>query len=290
MFFFLFFFCQIQQEVPNADYEARVPVVQFPVKVMKGKTIVQGLKAKDFSLRENQLDVKILHVEPVFLPRTIEVLVDLSSSNSNKLQQSVNLCKKLIENMENRDRIKISSFSKIYLEWSPFTSEKEVLLKSLSKLQERGSTALYDAISKALASLAGEQGPKALFIITDGHDFLSRISAVQLKAQIKSYGIPIFLLYSGSGPKQDANLLFAQYRFLQDLTSISEGLWFSASDGLNNSLQKAIKNLGFRYKVNYQPPEPDNIIIWRRRTLSLNKQKGYSLTYPSGYRLKGLFE
>ncbi|PIE88885.1 MAG: hypothetical protein CR997_14030 [Acidobacteria bacterium] len=285
MFLVWFLFLQIPQDEIQFDYETTVPVHQFTVKVMKHNLPVKGLKKENFQLKENLLDIKLRQVESVYLPRTIEILVDLSSSHSDRLQRSIDLCRKIITNKEENDRLKISCFSSIYLEWSPFTTKPDVLLKSLSKLQERGSTAFYDAISHAMNSLAAEEGPKALIVIADGQDFMSKISPRNLKSQIKRIGIPILLVYSGSNPGKEANLLYEQYRFLKEITKISQGSWFLADDGYSSALDKRIKDLSFRYRIRYQPPDPDNTYIWRRRQLKVTNCAHCELFYTRGYRL-----
>ena len=291
MLFLWFLLQQIPNPVPEnketqqVDFEERVPVISFNVKVSLAEKTIRDLKKKDFSLQENQLQVNISNVEPVFLPRTIEILVDLSSSNGSQLDQSIQICVDLIENMVQGDRTKISSFSKLYLELTPFTPDKELLLKSMERLQERSSTALYDTISKALDSLSHQEGAKALIIISDGRDLLSTIPESHLNAQVKSYGIPILLVYSGKKPSPKADLLLNQFKYLRQLVEISNGFWFEAKDGFGKQLQQTVRDLGFRYKISYQPPQPENTDMWRSRSLSVLNDSDYVLSYSRGYRL-----
>jgi len=275
-----------QAEPPQVDYEARVPVVSFLVKVSENAKVVRSLEQAQFALQENQLAVNISNVEAVHLPISLEILVDLSSSHHDHLKQARNLCEEFIDNKAQEDQLKISSFSKIYLEWTPFTKDQHVLRQSLLKFRERSSTALYDTISKALDALSRQKGPKALVIITDGRDLMSTIPEAQLKARIKSYGIPIILLFTGKEPSKEAFLLYQQHRYLQSLVAQSNGFWFEARDGYSKALERTLKDLSFRYRISYQPPQPENLALWRRRKLSVNGNRHYMLSYSRGYRLQ----
>jgi hypothetical protein len=291
MLFFLWFFIQqptpvSSQDLPTVDYEELVSVVSFHAKINSGKRVVMKLKARDFILKENDLDISITGVEPVYLPKTMELLIDLSSSNTIGLDRSKKMCRSIIEDAQAKDRIKISAFSKIYLQWTPFTSDRTMLLNSLDKLQERGSTALYDTMFKAINTLSAEKGPKALVVFSDGRDLLSTISQKKLENRISSLGIPVFLIYTGKPPTKKADLLVRQYKFLQNLIRISHGAWFTSEDGYSKAIQKQFLKISFRYKISYQPPQPEITTLWRRRVLSIRNHPEYQCLYPVGYRMK----
>ncbi len=96
-----------------------------------------------------------------------------------------------------------------------------------------GQTALYDSVIKGLAMLQhGCDQNKALFVMTDGMNNISSITAAKMMDEVKESGVPIFALGIGKA----APAWFSMQGFgdedrvdaatLRSLAQASDGKWY----------------------------------------------------------------
>ena len=108
-----------------------------------------------------------------------------------------------------------------------FTSDPKELNEALSRIDSRGSTALYDAVIGSLDHLKkGHKDKRVLLVITDGDDDASRkIFAYTMKAAEQSnaaiYAIGVF---SDDDRKHQKNMVRNSKKELTELAEATGGL------------------------------------------------------------------
>lgn len=80
------------------------------------------------------------------------------------------------------------------------TTDSDELLHSLTGLEARGMTALYDAIVYSLQQFKRSAGRRALVVVTDGEDSSSQYQPRECVRQARLLGVPVYLIVLGSPP------------------------------------------------------------------------------------------
>jgi len=154
-----------------------------------------------------------------------------------------------VDSMSTAGRVSLIPFSttvgkpRPYLE-EPFLEKKDagVLKKSISKLEPRGETALFDATFDAICLLETDnsQGRRAVVAMTDGYDNSSRRRVEEVIERAKDGKIPLYLLGFGRDGEIDAKTMrrmadetagkFYHAKSKDDLINIFESLSIELHD------------------------------------------------------------
>jgi Ca-activated chloride channel family protein len=78
--------------------------------------------------------------------------------------------------------------------WSP---ELKELYSGLAKMRAEESTALYDAVVYSLYNFLGVKGQKALVLVTDGRDTVSKFTFEQTLEYARRAAVPIYAVGIG---------------------------------------------------------------------------------------------
>ena len=161
---------------------------------------VPDLKQNDFRVFEDKIEQKISVFSHDDIPVTMGLVIDNSGSMREKREQ-VNAAAMTFVNTSNpQDEAFVVNFNdEYYLDTDgDFTSDPKDLNDALSRIDTRGSTALYDAVIGSLDHLKkGHKDKRVLLVITDGDDDASRKTfAYTMKAAEESnatiYAIGVF--------------------------------------------------------------------------------------------------
>jgi VWFA-related protein len=137
---------------------------------------VEGLAAEDFKVIEGGREQGVRRFELVRnLPVHAGVLLDLSTSMVDRLDDAREAALHFFEKViTERDRACLMTFNDTYQLVVGFTNSLPLLEGGLAELVAEGETALYDSLIHALFYFHGLEGKRALILLTDGEDSISK--------------------------------------------------------------------------------------------------------------------
>lgn len=175
------------------------------------------------------------------LQTTLDIAFVIDSSGSMDWNDSNGLRKQLtkdfISKMRDDDRAAIIDFDRSTYVYTEFTSDKEILNKSVNKIDSNGGTIIYNGIRAALnefdkiSTSDDSDKLKIMFVLTDGLDDVSgytRDMYTDISSEALSKNIQIYTIGLGSGVDSDLLKLVAEtsngkYYFATTATDLSEG-------------------------------------------------------------------
>lgn len=271
----------------------KVRLVLLPAKVedRKGR-IVRGLKAADFTLREDHIPqtIQFFSVESS-TPVSIAFMLDVSGSMrvSGKLEAAKEAIRYFLDSLRPQDRFALICFADEQVDWvTEFTSDRQRFLERLEVQTGYGKTALNDAVAAApgLVEARGD-GKKAILLITDGVDNASRITADRAVDLARRASVPIYTIGFSSlrrdviPAKEELQTNFSVLSLFSDETG---GSLFAVHDPdeLKEAVARIDEELRFQYLIGYKPTRS----IWdgKYRRIELETRKSrYLVSTRKGY-------
>jgi len=162
----------------DKDYSLRVQTVEvnLPVSVLdKEGRPVDGLKQDNFQVFEYKVQQTIKTFRHEDIPLSLGLVIDNSGSMRNKRERVNSAALAFVRESNPDDETFIVNFDdSAYLE-QDFTGSIGDLVDALDNIDARGETALYDAIYLSADHVkAGKKDKKAILLITDGEDNVSK--------------------------------------------------------------------------------------------------------------------
>jgi Ca-activated chloride channel family protein len=256
-----------QPETPNYNPEvvqvdtSNYPEINVYVSVADANgNPVSSLKDDDFTLLENGESVEVTDVFQAGEQGPVTVILTIDRSGSmidlGKIEAAKQAAFTFVDHMRPEDRTGVVVFNTKVEIIQPITSDKEALRAAINSIQAFGDTAMYDALWESLTLLQGNEGRKAIILLSDGldnsspHTFDEVMSLVnQTEASIYTIGLgdPTAGLGSTSAVNEEA---------LQSLASESNGEYFFAPgpDALQDLYQKLSLRLQSEYRITYTTP------------------------------------
>jgi Ca-activated chloride channel family protein len=140
---------------------------------------VPALKQENFRVFEDKVEQKVSAFSSEDAPVTVGLVIDNSGSMREKREQVNAAALAFVKASNPQDETFVVNFNdEYYLDLNEdFTSDTRELNEALSRIDSRGSTALFDAIIGSLDHLKkGHKDKKVLLVVTDGDDDASRKS------------------------------------------------------------------------------------------------------------------
>lgn len=253
----------------------------------KGRT-VNDLHQGDFRVWEDGVEQKISSLQHQDLPVSMGILVDDSGSMRDKRAQVNVAAMHLLRDSNPHDAAFIVNFSeKAYLDQG-FTSDLVALNRGLSRVDPRGTTALYDAVAASAEELArhAKERKQALLIITDGADNASELTLEQTIRRVQNLGGPVVytigLLYDVDKTESD-RAKDALERLSEETGGVA---YFPSSAGdLDTIAEQVAYDIRNQYIVAYHSSRPASLGGYRsvrveahapgHNRLSVRTRRGY---------------
>lgn len=171
----------LQQTPPQTPLRVNVDLVNvsFTVTDRTGR-FVSGLKQDDFTLEEDGKSQEIQRFsQESERPLTIGLLIDKSLSVSRVLPDEKAAATSFLDTtLKSGDLAMVISFDRSVTLEEDFTEDKSRLRRAINGLTIGNGTAVYDAVYLACKEqLPKEGGRKAIILITDGQDTISKVSS-----------------------------------------------------------------------------------------------------------------
>jgi Ca-activated chloride channel homolog len=219
--------------------------------------LVKGLKPGDFQVWEDGVPQTIASFVNQDVPISMGILVDDSGSMIGKRGTANQAALDLIHDSNPDDNAFIVNFNQnAYLD-TALTSNVYDLQAGLAHFDDRGMTALYDAVAASADELAhhATQPRQVLLIITDGSDDASRLTLQQAVERVQRLGGPVVysigLLYDAISPEDAASARNA----LETLSSETGGLAFfpRSPDDIDQVVAQIALDIRNQYTIGYHP-------------------------------------
>ncbi|HUP59589.1 MAG TPA: VWA domain-containing protein [Thermoanaerobaculia bacterium] len=189
----------VMVNTPEFMAEIDVHLIELPTTVLRDGKPVNGLAESSFKVFDSGQPVKLAKFEHVKdLPLSIGMAVDTSGSMDEKMAQARGAGASFFENvMKKGDKAFLVAFDSqphIVQKWSGDLMD---INSALAKLRAEESTALYDAVVYSLYNFMGVKGQKALVLLTDGKDTVSKFSFEQALEYAQRAAVPIYAIGIG---------------------------------------------------------------------------------------------
>jgi VWFA-related protein len=239
--------------------------------VTRGGRPVTGLTASQFELLdEGRLQrPELLAAEA--LPLTTLLVFDASESvrgaKLHALREAANV---FLLGLRPQDEVGVIAFSAEVRRVVPPTSDKAAVRRALAELQGRGPTALWDALSVAIALLAPRsRGLVVLF--SDGADNMSWLDASRVKEQAARANAVVQVVGVAAAPPYEP----AYVGELRETAEATGGRFWRADspDDLAAAFASIMDAMNSRYLLRYDPG-PDAAPGWHRIEIRLKGAKG----------------
>lgn len=187
-----------QKKGKQYQINVNVNLVVFHASVVNKKGhLVNNLTEKDFRVLENGVPQKLSVFSHADIPVTMGIDIDDSGSMRDKRPEVNAAALTFVQTSNPDDQVFVVNFNDEYYLDTPgnFASNMEELRAAISKIDSRGGTALYDAVSASLDHLKlGNRDKKVLLVITDGEDNASRYSFPELLQQAQQSNAVIYCI------------------------------------------------------------------------------------------------
>lgn len=180
------------------------PKVDIFATVLEAGAPVTGLSAKDFRVREDEVEQEPLSVAAQLSPLSVVVTVDTSGSMSKAMQTAREAAQLFVDSLAPQDSVAVVSFNRTVQVLANPGTNREQAKQVIGILQARGDTALFDAMHASLDILKGRPGRKAIVLLSDGVDdgrtgnVLSKHSIDESLKLAQDLNVPVFTVGLGS--------------------------------------------------------------------------------------------
>src|SRR5438132_10025752 len=170
--------------------------VQLPISVLdKEGRPVNGLTKDHFQIFEDKIQQTIKTFKHEDIPLSIGLIIDNSGSMRNKRERVNSAALSFVRESNPDDETFIVNFDdSAYLE-QDFTGSIGDLIDALDNIDARGETALYDAVYLSAEHVkAGKKDKKALLLITDGEDNVSKYGISKVFEALKQSKVTLYAI------------------------------------------------------------------------------------------------
>jgi VWFA-related protein len=149
---------------------------------------------------------------------------------------------------------------------APLGRDLERLVEAIEALPMDASTALHDAVMLSLFHLRGVSGRKAVVLLTDGRDTVSRHSSLQSLELARRCGIPVYVLALGSSDPRSRATRLHRLELANLATTTGGRLYLLRSlDQLAPAYDEIAEELRSQYLLSYaSDQEAPATAGWRR--------------------------
>jgi VWFA-related protein len=257
-----------------------VDVVQVTVTVMDGRGhFVKGLPRSVFHVAEDGRAQAISHFASEDVPLELIVAVDMSGSMTPAMPKLRKAVKEFLGAVPDQNPVTLLGFNDTLFTLARRSMDPAERIKAVDRLAPWGSTALYDAVLRAVEMLGRQTGRKALIVFTDGEDQGSHASIADVERRLQSSDVTLYMVGQGRGVFTDA-----LRKVMQRLAAPTGGrsLFTDSIDELHDAFNELLDELSNQYLLGYPPSNSRRDDTMRRIRVDVD---GYhQIRARQGYR------
>jgi Ca-activated chloride channel family protein len=188
------------QPAPASVFRAGASLVALNVTVTDGKRLVPDLRPDDFAVYEDGVLQRVQFFEARQVPIDLILLIDTSSSMSDKMAVVHEAAVGFLKTLRDTDRGAVVTFGDNVSILQALTSDRAALEQAVRRAAPRGSTALNNALyvaMKEFGKVSQEDGMvrrQAIAVLSDGEDTSSIIPFDDVLAMARKSGINIYTI------------------------------------------------------------------------------------------------
>lgn len=185
---------------PTDIEQVQVQFVELFISVSdRGGRPMEDLRLADFSVLEDGQEQRVSRFERVVdLPIHVGVLIDNSASMRASLDITRRAALRFFEQaITPRDRAAVITFNRFPRLAVRQTNDLRELGSGLAGLTAEGQTALYDSLIFSLYHFAGVTGQRAILLLSDGKDEVSRFSFEDTLEYARRAGVTVYAIGLG---------------------------------------------------------------------------------------------
>lgn len=294
---------------PALADETEAPVIKIETAFVSVDVVVPdaadtkaaNLEKGDFRIFENDKPVEITNFAKTDAPFDIVLLLDLSGSTAEKVGLIRKTTKRFVEMKRPIDRVAVVSFHDTQTVVSDLESNKEILLERIKKIEGRGASRIWDALTFGMDLLdkGSEKGRRrAIVLMSDGADnsltyfsrLGSRVRFADLVERVQRSTTAIFPIYLDTeGKDQMSKKVYADARLtLGYLADQSAGNMYYAKriDDLSSVYDRVLKDVGTVYSLGFSPDDEGGATKWRTLRVEVPSHPGLKIKHRPGYFVK----
>lgn len=242
------------QEDPVFTSDTRLVLLHATVVDNKGN-IVTDLPRSAFKVYENNVEqpLKLFRREDV--PISLGLIVDNSGSMRMRRNKVESAALQMVKASNRQDQVCIVNFNDDAFLDVDFTGDIKKMEEGLTRIDARGGTAMYDAISMSIDHLVakGKRDKKVIMLITDGADTASKTTLEKVISQVHSTDIVVYsiALLNDEQPR-DAK---KAKRALETISKATGGLCFfpKTVEEVDALAIEVAKDIRSQYVMAYSP-------------------------------------
>jgi Ca-activated chloride channel family protein len=283
------------QDDPRYKLAVSVELVNVIATVLdEGGKYMDGLKVDDFKIFEDGAEQKLAFFShDLRVPISVGILVDASGSMKHKLQQALQTVREIGNALSPQDEVFLITFNSDVELRQKFTSNFQMMQKTLRDIKSGGETAAYDAIQLGLLEMKQAKHPKKIpVMVTDGFDTKSKINATQIEDLLKRSEVLVYAIGIDDDENDPYVLRREKYHIyhymLGRLTGLSGGRTYRMFTGRTFALQSVaqllLDELHQQYTLSYYPAAGriGDSNTWRQVEVKVGKP-GSQIRYKTGY-------
>lgn len=192
------------QQDPRSDQAPRfhsgASMVAVNVTVVDGRRLVSGLSRNDFEVFEDGVQQQVQFFESRSVPLDVILLLDTSSSMSDKMEVVHQAARGFMKVLRPGDRGAVVAFADSVNVLQGLTTDTAAIESAINSVQAKGSTSLRNAVYIALkqfgraAQDTGEVRRQAIAVLSDGEDTASVVSFEDVMALARKTGVTIYTI------------------------------------------------------------------------------------------------
>jgi Ca-activated chloride channel homolog len=221
---------------------------------------VADLNEGNFKVFEQNVEQKISFFSSEDIPVTMGLVIDNSGSMREKREQVAAAAMTFVRTSNPQDEAFVVNFNdEYYLDTDgDFTSDQRNLSDALSRIETRGSTALYDAVIGSLGHLKkGHKDKRVLLLVTDGDDDASQKSLEDTMKAAESSNATIYAIgvFSEDDRQHEKGTVRHSKKVLKELADATGGQAYFPDnlDQVTPICEQVAREIRNQYTVGYYP-------------------------------------
>jgi Ca-activated chloride channel family protein len=274
-------------------FRSGASMVALNVTVFDGRKLVSGLSRDDFEVFEDGVRQQVNFFESRSVPMDLILLLDTSSSMSDKMETVHRAARGFMKMMRPVDRGAVVTFADSVTIVQPLSSDTRAIETAIEGTTAHGSTSLRNAIYVALkefghaAQSAVEIRRQAIAVLSDGEDTKSLVSYDDVMALARKSGVNIYTigLQSQSAQADPGHFLSDADYALKSLAQETGAQSFfpKSVTELKGVYDEIAGELSSQYSIGYSPSNTRTDGRFRRIQVRVASNPGFRPRARAGY-------
>ncbi len=230
---------------------------------------VSGLRPADFAVFEDGVQQSVRFFESTGVPVDLIVLLDTSSSMTDKMEVVHDAASGFLKTLREGDRGAVVAFNDTVSVVQPLTNDRTLLEKAVLSTRAHGATALNNALYIALKQFGqaarqdGDVRRQAIAVLSDGDDTASLVSFEDVMTLARRTGVNVYTV--GLQSRYVAQRTESTHRYFSEADYAMRTLaretgaqsFFPLQAGELKNVYASIANeLARQYSIGYVPANP----------------------------------